>query len=295
MVGADAELDVPALALGEPVLEPVLGFRRGDEELHLHLLELAGPEDEVAGGDLVAEGLPDLGDPEGRFLARELQDVLEVDEDPLGGLGTQVGDRAGLLDRSDGRLEHQVEVARLGQVALVGFAGMLRGFAPAGELADVVGPEALLAGAAVDQRVGEARQVARGLPDAGVLEDRRVDRDDVVALLQHRPPPLALDVALQQDAVVAEVVGRADAAVDLRGGEHEAAALAERHDLVHRHDVVPAGRWGWARRVMPWRRGMVIDLRLRHGRGGLGGGLRPDVCSRCNRAGQVVRRECRSD
>src|SRR6201999_1383067 len=52
-----------------------------------------------------------------------------------------------------------------------------------------------------------------------------------------RPPPLALAVALQQDAVVAEVVGRADAAVDLRGGEDEAAALAERDDLVHRHGV----------------------------------------------------------
>jgi hypothetical protein len=34
---------------------------------------------------------------------------------------------------------------------------------------------------------------------------------------------------------VAVVVGRADAAVDLRGGEDEAAPLAQRDDLVHRH------------------------------------------------------------
>ena len=43
------------------------------EELHLHLLELARAEDEVAGGDLVAEGLADLGDAERRLLARELR------------------------------------------------------------------------------------------------------------------------------------------------------------------------------------------------------------------------------
>ena len=51
------------------------------------LLELSGPKDEVAGRDLVAKRLADLRDPERRLLARELQDVLEVDEDPLRGLG----------------------------------------------------------------------------------------------------------------------------------------------------------------------------------------------------------------
>ena len=208
-----------------------------DEELHLHLLELARAEDEVARRDLVAEGLADLGDPERRFLARELQDVLEVDEDALGRLGAQVGDRAGLLHGPDGRFEHQVEVTRLGQVALVGFAGVLRGFAPAGKLADVVGAEALLAGPAVDQWIGEAGQVPRGLPDPGVLQDRGVQRDDVVALLQHRAPRPALDVSLQQDSVVAEVIGRADPAVDLRGREYEAAPLAQGDDLLHRHDI----------------------------------------------------------
>ena len=101
----------------------------------------------------------------------------------------------------------------------------------------MVGAEALAAGLAVHQRVGEPGQVTGGLPHARVLEDRRVQGDDVVALGEHRAPPLALDVALQQDAVVAVVVGRAEPAVDLRRGEDEAAALAERHDLVHRHDV----------------------------------------------------------
>ena len=100
-------------------------------------------------------------------------------------------------------------------------------------LLEVVGAEARLQVAAVDQRVGEARQVARGLPRARVLDDRRVEGHHVVALLDHRLPPLADHVVLQQHAVVPVVVGVRDAAVDLRGGEDEAAALGERNDLVH--------------------------------------------------------------
>ena len=64
------ELDEPGQPLVHPVFEPSLVAPRFDEILHLHLLELPGPEDEVAGGDLVSKGLPDLGDPEGDLLAR---------------------------------------------------------------------------------------------------------------------------------------------------------------------------------------------------------------------------------
>ena len=192
--------------------------------------------------DLVAEALADLRDPERRLLAGELQVVLEVQEDPLGGLGAQVDGRALLLDRADRRLEHQVEVARLGQVAVGRLAGVLGGLAAALRLVEVVRAEAQLARPAVDQRVGEAGEVAAGLPRLGVLDDRRVQRHDVVALLEHRPPPLALDVVLEQHAVVAVVVARAEPAVDLAAGEHEPAPLAERDDLVHRHDVGCHGR-----------------------------------------------------
>ena len=211
------------------------------EELHLHLLELAGAEDEVAGGDLVAKRLADLGDPERRLLARELEHVLEVDEDALGRLGAQVGGRAGVLDRPDRGLEHEVELARVGEVAVGALARALRRLLAALRAApDVVGAKAQLAGAAVDHRVGEAGEVPRRLPDPRVLDDRRVDRDDVVAVLEHRAPPLVLDVVLQQHAVVAVVVGRADAAVDLRRREDEAAPLAQRDDLVEGR---PGCRW----------------------------------------------------
>ena len=138
-------------------------------------------------------------------------------------------------------LEHQVELARLGELAAALRAAQLGVRVAAfglDRLAQVVlAPAPLALAEALDERVGEALEVARGLPDPRVLEDRRVEGDDVVAVLEHRPPPLVLDVVLQQDPVVAVVVGRAEAAVDLRGGEDEAAPLAERDDLLHRHRV----------------------------------------------------------
>jgi hypothetical protein len=106
---ADSEPRVPAIPLVDPVLEPRLRLLWGHEVLHLHLLELERPEDEVAGGDLVAEGLADLRNAERRLAARDLRDVLEVDEDALSCLGTEVGILAGLLDGTDARPEHQVE------------------------------------------------------------------------------------------------------------------------------------------------------------------------------------------
>ncbi len=221
------------------MLVPALGLVGGHEELHLHLLELAGAKDEVAGRDLVSKRLADLRDPEGRLAARELEHVLEVDEDPLRRLGAQVGDRGVVDDRADVGLKHEVELARLGEVAVRRLAGVLGRLAPAGGVGEQVGAEALPAGAAVDQRVREPLEVARRLPGARMLEDRRVQRDDVVAVADHRPPPLALDVVAQQHPVMAVVVGRAEPAVDLRGRKDEATPLAERHDLVHGHRVGP--------------------------------------------------------
>src|SRR5256886_7912370 len=51
-------------------------------------------------------------------------------------------------------------------------------------------------------------------------------------LLRRRPPELA-DVAPEGDAVGPVVVQPPETAVDLAGGVHEPAALAERRDLLH--------------------------------------------------------------
>ena len=197
------------------------------EELHLHLLELARAEDEVAGRDLVAERLADLRDAERRLLARRRLHVGEVDEDALRGLRAQVRDRRVVLHRADEGLEHQVELARLGEGVL---HAAVRARARLGQL---VGAEALLAVAAVDERVGEGGDVAARLPHLRGHEDGGVEADDVVAQLHHRAPPGVLHVALEQHAERPVVPGRAEAAVDLARGEHEAASLGEVDDAVH--------------------------------------------------------------
>ena len=161
--------------------------------------------------------------------------------------------------RADLRLEHEVELARLGEVAVRRLARPLARLPAALRVLELVGAEPELAGAAVDERVGEAGDVAGGLPDGGVEDDRRVEGDDVVALLHHRLEPELADVVLREDAVVAVVVRRAEPAVDLGGGEDEAAPPAERHDLVHRHGAgrlghLPVTVSGWRKRPrsQPW-------------------------------------------
>ena len=240
MVGADPELEVPVGAPASSTRTTASASAGGTKNSISICSNSRVRKMKLPGRDLVAEALADLGDAERRLLARELQVVLEVQEDPLRGLGPQVDGRALLLDRPDGRLEHQVEVAGPVRSQFGPSPGCLDGFRPQAVL-ELVGAEAQLAGAAVDQRVGEAGEVTARLPGPRVLDDRRVERDHVVALLQHRAPPLRLDVVLEQHAVVAVVLARADPAVDLAAGEDEAAPLAQRHDLVHRHDVCAIG------------------------------------------------------
>ena len=218
-----------------------------DEELHLHLLELAGAEDEVARGDFVAERLADLGDAEREFGARGGEDVVEVDEDALRGFGAQPHLARGVLNGSGERLEHQVEQTRGGEGGAV--VGALFG------VVEVVGAVALVAGKALGERVGEVVGVAAGDPDLRVLNDGAVEADDVVALVDHRAPPRFLDVALEFDAERAVVPTGADAPVDFAGGEDEAPPLGERDDAGEvggRHrDYLLAPR-GWPpRRARP--------------------------------------------
>src|SRR4029079_495602 len=111
---------------------------------------------------------------------------LEVDEDPLRGLGAEIRGRAALFEGADLRLEHEVELARLREVAIGRLAGTLARSRAAVRKLELVGPEAVLAHAAVDHRVGEAGDVARRFPDARVEDDGGVKADDVAALT-HNP------------------------------------------------------------------------------------------------------------
>jgi hypothetical protein len=153
-----------------------------------------------------------------------LEHVLEVDEDALRRLGAQIRKRALVLERAHVRLEHEVELPRLGEVALGELPRPLARLSPALRLVELVRPEAELASTAVDERIVEAGDMPGGLPDTRVEDDRGVECDDVFSLLHHRLEPQRADVVLHQHAVVTVVVGRAEAAVDLRRREDEAAS-----------------------------------------------------------------------
>ena len=229
----DAEIVVPGLAQVNPLAVAALGVLGRDEILHLHLLELARAEDEVAQRDFVAERLALLGNAEGQPAAGRGQHILEVDEDALRRLRPQIGRRRGLLNRADVSAEHEVELARLGE--RVG-----RAAGRASRTFEVILAEAPLARAAVHHRVVEVLHMPAGLPDARRLNDRRVDAHHIAALAHHRPPPGVLDVALELDPERAVVVGRPKAPVNLAGREDKSALLAERDERLHRD----AGRSG---------------------------------------------------
>ena len=225
VVLVDPLLAPPCQALGHPALVPCLVAAWGHEELQLHLLELAHPEDEVARRDLVAERLADLRDAERQAGGGGIQHVLEVGEDRLRGLWPQVGERSAVFHRADVGLEHQIEGARGREVA--------RAAARTGAVAEVVGAPARFALAAIHQRVGEGFLVARIAQHLRVGEDGRVQAFHVVAFMHHRPPPRGLQVVLQLHAERAVVVHALQAAVDFAGLEYEAAPLAQRNQFVH--------------------------------------------------------------
>jgi hypothetical protein len=235
--GGQPDRVVPGQPPFPPPLEPLLVGAGPDEELHLHLLELAGPEDEVARRDLVPERLADLGDAERDPLARSVEHVLVVDVDPLRRFRAEVDHRSLLLHRAHEGLEHQVEHPGLGQLAGGMLTRMLAGLLGALGVLQLVGPESRLAGLTVHQRIGEPGHVPRRLPDARVHQDRGVQPLDVVPGVHHRPPPPVLDVLLELDSQRAVVPYRAEPAVDLGGLEHEAAPLAQRHELVHQDGI----------------------------------------------------------
>ena len=98
--------------------------------------------------------LPIWAMPKGRRLARDGTHVLEVDEDALRRLGAQIDHGRVFFDGAHEGLEHQIELARLGQLAAAVRAAVAL---------QVVGAEAHLALFAIDQRIGELSRCARRL------------------------------------------------------------------------------------------------------------------------------------
>ena len=128
-VPVQPEVHVPLEAPVPPVPVPVARVLRRTEELDLHLFELAAPKREIAWIDLVAEGLADLSDAEGNTHAGGIADGLEVDENPLGRLRSQVRDAGSIPQGAHVGLEHEVEGAGRGQRTRLGSARRVGAFA----------------------------------------------------------------------------------------------------------------------------------------------------------------------
>ena len=102
---------------------------------------------------------------------------------------------------------------------------------------------------ALDERVGEGRDVAGCLPHALGQDDRRVEAHHVAAAAHERLPPLAADVLLELGAEWAVVPRRAGSAVDLARLEDEPAVAGEGDDFVEAGLLGHGGsngRVGWA-------------------------------------------------
>src|SRR5689334_12798498 len=212
----EAERAMPGHSLLLPVLEPLHISTRLDEKLHFHLFEFASSKDEVARRDLVPECLADLGDAEGYLLTRRLLDVEKVHINTLRCLRTQEDLCRRILHGSHEGSEHEIEKPGLGERAL-GPTHRTLGIRSPGYAFNsrIVRAKSLLAVAAIDERIGEASNVAAGNPDLPMHEYRRVEPFDVVARADHRVPPAILEILLQLDAEWAVVPHGSRAAVDL--------------------------------------------------------------------------------
>ena len=98
-------------------------------------------------------------------------------------------------------------------------------------LDEYVGAIALLGVAVVDEGIVEGIDVSAGLPRGGVHEDSGVDAHDILVQEHHRLPPVLLYIVLELHAVLSVVIDRAQAVVDVTGGENEAVLFAVRHYL----------------------------------------------------------------
>ena len=250
-----ADAQQPVVAEGAPVLEPLQISAGLAEKFQLHLLELPDTEDEVAGGDLVAEGLTDLAHAEGQLAPGGALGVDEVGEDALRRLRPQIHGVLGVLGDALEGFEHQVELPDVGEIVLaaggagdvvlldevlhlllgegIDGLGQLHAVLAAPILNELVRPEPLLALPAVHQRIGEAGQMAAGHPGLGVHEDGGVLPHVVGILLNELLPPCLFDVVLQLHAQRAVVPGVGQAPVNFRAGKDEAPVFAQGHDLVH--------------------------------------------------------------
>ena len=190
---------------------------------------------------------------EGQLPAGGPLDGGEVDKNALGGLRPQVHLVGGVLRDALVGLEHQVEFADVGEVALAaaraghlvvpdechqlllghGLHVHIHAVLLHIALHQLVRPVAHLAGFAVNQRIVEGGYVAAGHPHLWIHQNGGVQSHVVGILLDEFLPPGPLDIVLHLHAQGAVVPAVGKAAIDLTAGEYESPVLTQGHDLLH--------------------------------------------------------------
>ena len=105
----------PCKALVAPPGVPLRGLVWLNEELQFHLLKLATAECEIARGDFIAKRFSNLRNSKRHANARAVDHIVKVGENALRSFWAQVRGVGRIFNRAHIGLEHQVELARLGQ------------------------------------------------------------------------------------------------------------------------------------------------------------------------------------
>ena len=230
------------------------------EELKFHLLKFAGTEDEVTGGNFIAERLTNLADTKRRLLTCRGHDIGEVDEDSLCGFGTQVVKARLVINGTKEGLKQARECFGFGPLTTNTTVGANYVFQRQGGFVnallisqffnELIFALTLVAVLALDERVGEGLDVSGCNPHLAGQDYRGVQPDDVCAAANHVVPPLAFDVLFEFHAQRAVVPGGASTAVNFTAGEDKAAALGKRDNgiktrggwLCHENSFIRAHR-----------------------------------------------------
>ena len=227
-----------AMLFGEQLLKDSLPSIGMDKILNLHLGTLAVTQNEVARRNLIAEGLTLLSNPERQVGINRIHHVLEVGENPLGGLGTKVSDGSIVADGTDVGLEHHIKLTDFAPVGLATGGALdpklleLFGGDALGDVgAKFVSTEAAVAALALYQRIGKGSDVAGGFPGAGVHQNGSVHAIHIVALLHPELPPGGGNFVFQHHAERPKIPGPGHPTIDFRPREDKSAALAKAYNI----------------------------------------------------------------
>ena len=164
---------------------------------------------------------------------------MEIHEDRLTGFRAQIGHMIVIEHGSDVGFHHQIEFAGRSQIGGSAVRADLR----IGHLIDTV---AGLAVFAVAHNIAEAVDVAGGLPDLRMADDRGIQADDIIAFFHHFAPPELFDSPFHGGSVGTVIPEPVVPSVNFRTLEHKTAPFAERHDFIHqlafrgdRHNTTP--------------------------------------------------------